>query len=1043
MIYFNNKKLHLKSKLLFVICLFNIAFLTAQTTIPANFYGINSWMPDTINTTFYNGQIHLLWPEVEASKPSVIRIGGIAYDNDYPTDYQLIRLIDSIKEIGAEPIVQVPLWAGTKTAQNAADIVTLVNITYGRNVKYFAIGNEPFLSYNASWYGFSAGNYLPYQYAADIKKFSVAMKNMDANIKIIAGELAWYHSWVDSLLTPGGISDISGNNGTNDYVDIFSFHTYPFDSTQTRSAVIGYINSFENTLTGLNSKLAAANNFHNRNNDLKFGVTELNVTWQNSMINNTVDGVHNSGFLAGQWWSNLLWKGVEKGAELMCFWSVAEVGDNPTTDHGYISHTTGDFRPTYHQFQAMTTYFVGNYYTATTNQSEVYAGASKNGREGWAIVIHNYSQSTAYPLRLRLNNDVISGSETLKINSNSNIPREMTEIITANSTTILFLSPNGWYRGKLVYDLAAAQNNSGFTYFAHNPTRAKNIFAHYLPWFDNGTGGYGRSGWCHDYNLADGIDECTETTQKSSIYEPIIGEYSQFDSEVLKYHIRLAQAAHIDGFMVNVNPNAGFQWQVFNNLCEAALEINQCNDTDFKIILSYDNQTDSDLASVTQNFQQVYDSLYHKTAYANLIFKDDMTNKPLLIVWSESNWTNYQAAIDAVFGVDSVIVLGRNANNYDYREGIFGWISGMTNNQNDVTEWGDAYLNSLIWFPARQDEYGLSNLRNANLVKLGGVWAGFDDRLVPSYWNSGTPRFMNQNVNDGNTLELTWNKQINYTPLQLGGHISVDNPWVQLITWNDFPEGTALEPTRLAEDFGFETLQTCRIKGAIFKNETAKDSIGVWAAYEIYKAIQDSRQADGDSAAIYFCDENYATAYAFAKFGMPILPIELLFFIAKAVQNKIELSWEIANFQNHAYFEIQYSTDGKSFETLGFEFEEKPFYEFLHQNPMFGNNYYRLKIVNNNGYFSYSNVEIITFKNANKDILIYQNENNLIIDNQYFVNKNIQLKIYNSIGQLIKNKPLTIMKGRNTIDGINLENGIYLIELNDGEQRLVKRVYWQ
>lgn len=1028
---------------LLIINLILTTSLIAQTTIPTNFYGINSWMPDTLNTTFYNGQIHHLWTEVEDSKPNVIRIGGIAYDKNYPTDYQLIKMIDSIKAIGAEPIVQVPLWAGTETAQNAADIVTLINVTYGRDVKYFAIGNEPYLSYNASWYGFSSGNYLPYQYAADVKAFSIEMKAVDANIKIIAGELAWYHSWVDSLLTPGGISDISGNDGTNDYVDIFSFHTYPFDSSQTRSAVIGYINSFENTLTGLNSKLAAANTFHTRNNDLKSGVTELNITWRNSKVNNSVDGVHNSGFLAGQWWSSLLWKGIENDVELMCFWSVAEGGDNATTDHGYISHTTGDLRPTYHQFQAMTTYFIGDYYTATTNQSEVYAAASKNGREGWAIVIHNYSVSTSYPLRLRLNNDAISGSETLKINVNGNIAREMTATIPTNSTTIIFLSPNGWYKGKLVYDLAAAQNDEGFEYSAYNPTRTKQVFAHYLPWFDDGTGGYGRSGWCHDYILGDGIDECVGTTQKSSIYEPLIGEYSQFDKKVLKYHIRLAQAAHIDGFMVNVNPDADFQWKVFNNLCEAALEINQCSNTDFKIIMCYDNHDDTDLVSITNNFQEVYDSLYHKTAYTDLIFKDDVTNKPLLVVWSESDWANYQTAIDDIFGIDSVIVIGRNANNYDYRDGMFGWVSGMTNDQTDVTEWGDAYLNSLIWLPARQDEHGLSNFRNANLIKLGGVWPGFDDRLVPSYWNDGTARFMNRNVTDGNTLELTWDKQINYMPLQLGGHIEVDNPWVQLITWNDFPEGTAIEPTRLVEDFGFDALQTCRIKGAIFKGETAKDSLGILAAYEIYNAIQENRQADADSAAVYFCAEDYVTAYAFAKVGNAVLPVELLRFSANAIQTNVQLTWEVASFDNHSHFEIQHSIDGKMFETVGVDFDEKSFYEFLHKNPIHGNNYYRLKIIDNNGEFTYSLTETVKITNAENDWNIYQNQDALIIDNSYFSNGKTQLKIYNFLGQLIINKSLNLEKGQHIVNGIDLENGIYLIELENGKSRSVKRIYWQ
>jgi hypothetical protein len=1024
---------------LFIIFLFP-KMMQGQLEITNNYYGINSWMPDTINTTFYNGQVQNYWSEIESANPSVIRIGGIAYDKNYPTDYQLIKMIDSIQAIGAEPIVQVPLWAGTETAQNAADIVTLVNVTYNRNVKYFAIGNEPYLSYNASWYGFSTGNYLPYQYAEAVKDFSVAMKNVDADISVIAGELAWYHSWVDSLLTLGGISDITGNDGTHDYVDIFSFHSYPFDSVQTRTQVVNYLSSFETALGALSTKTTAANAFHTRNNDLGFGVTEMNITWRNSQVNNNITGVHNSGFLAGQWWSNIFWIGIEKGAKMLNFWSVVEGGDNSTTDHGFISNSTGILRPTYHQFSMMTKYFVGDYYDASTNQSNVKVGASKNGQEGWAIVVHNYETSTDFPMRLRLDNTSVSGSEALKVNINANLNNELTETITANSTTVLFLSPNGWYKGKMVYDLNAALTGDGFEYEAHNPVRQKKIFAHYLPWYDDGLGGYDRSGWCHDYNLGDGIDECTGTTQKSSVYEPLIGEYSQFDQEVLKYHIRSAIAAHIDGFMVNVNPDANFQWAILNNLCQAALEINECSNHDFKIIMSYDNSTDSDLASITDNFQAVKDSLIGNSAYSSLVFRDDITNKPLLVVWSESNWQNYETAINTVFGVDSIIVIGRNANNYDYRDGMFGWIGDLTNNQSDNITWGESYLNGMIWLPARQDQYGLTNFRNANLIKLGGVWGGFDDRLVPAYWNGGTARFLNRNVVAGKTLELTWDKQINYSPLQLGGDISVDNPWLQLITWNDFPEGTPIEPTRINDDFGFEALEICRNKGAIFKGITAIDSIGMYAAYEIYEAIQDNRLVDADSAATYFCNENYATAYAYAKFGNPVLPVELLAFSGQLVNSKTKLIWEVASFENHANFEIQYSSDALNFETVGTDFKIQPKYEFLHE-PKSKHNYYRLKINDLDGHFQYSNVIQTELKSLAETLSIYTTKGTLNIDNQSIGKNNFQLLIYNTLGQKIKTAAIVLNQGRNEFS-LDLPKGVYLIILENESERFVKKVFW-
>ena len=107
--------------------------LWAQTISPA-FFGQNAWMPDSIGQVKYNGQLHDKWQEIGGCGAQTIRFGGIASDQNKPTNYQYIKMIDSIRAKGMEPIIQVPFNNGAYTASQAAEIVYYINITRKRTL---------------------------------------------------------------------------------------------------------------------------------------------------------------------------------------------------------------------------------------------------------------------------------------------------------------------------------------------------------------------------------------------------------------------------------------------------------------------------------------------------------------------------------------------------------------------------------------------------------------------------------------------------------------------------------------------------------------------------------------------------------------------------------------------------------------------------------------------------------------------------------------------------------------------------------------------
>ncbi|SFH34171.1 hypothetical protein [Pontibacter chinhatensis] len=95
------------------------------------------------------------------------------------------------------------------------------------------------------------------------------------------------------------------------------------------------------------------------------------------------------------------------------------------------------------------------------------------------------------------------------------------------------------------------------------------------------------------------------------------------------------------------------------------------------------------------------------------------------------------------------------------------------------------------------------------------------------------------------------------------------------------------------------------------------------------------------------------------------LPVELSRFEGKATQSGISLEWETASEINNSHFEIERSADGSAFEQLGSVAGHSNSvatieYSYLDKHPNPGTNYYRLRQVDFDGKYEYSNVIAVT-----------------------------------------------------------------------------------
>lgn len=174
------------------------------------------------------------------------------------------------------------------------------------------------------------------------------------------------------------------------------------------------------------------------------------------------------------------------------------------------------------------------------------------------------------------------------------------------------------------------------------------------------------------------------------------------------------------------------------------------------------------------------------------------------------------------------------------------------------------------------------------------------------------------------------------------------------------------------------------------------------------------------------------------------LPVEMATFTAKAEGTTNRLEWTTLSEQDNAGFEVERSANGTEFDQIGRVAGngttlEVSNYQFIDENPIVGTNYYRLRQINSDGSFEYSNiVEVTASPLKNSLVKIYPNpvEDYMIIENGQGI-----ATIYNVLGQPIKTFSITNIQF--SIPTIELIKGQYILQLmrNDGTivtQRFVK-----
>lgn len=178
------------------------------------------------------------------------------------------------------------------------------------------------------------------------------------------------------------------------------------------------------------------------------------------------------------------------------------------------------------------------------------------------------------------------------------------------------------------------------------------------------------------------------------------------------------------------------------------------------------------------------------------------------------------------------------------------------------------------------------------------------------------------------------------------------------------------------------------------------------------------------------------------------LPVVLTNFSLKQNDNEVIVTWTTSSEINSSHFDIEWSTNGREFSTIGNvtaagNSSEVINYRTIHRNPISGVNFYRLNQVDQDGASAYSELRTIRLNLEEKsEVSIYptavEHSVNILIPE---LDKEILYEIVSVSGKVIMSETYMGDNHIKTVDVSNLVSGIYIVRTSIGTEVSSHRFY--
>lgn len=360
---------------------------------------------------------------------------------------------------------------------------------------------------------------------------------------------------------------------------------------------------------------------------------------------------------------------------------------------------------------------------------------------------------------------------------------------------------------------------SGMDVAKDNP---KKVYMHYMPWFQSKDyDGYWGQHWTMTNKNPDIIDS-NGKREIASYFYPVIGPYSSSDPDLHEYHFLMMKLAGIDGVI--------FDWYGSKDLYDyenikSATEsfIDMMEDLDFDFSIMYEDRvaqqayeqglSSSTIEAAQEDFAYINDTYFTSPNYIKY------NDKNLLFVFGPHH-INTQQEWDTIFD----ILPTNNRPNF-----LTLWAANNRVGQNATGEFLWVDKDHLL-----AHEHYYNHYNTENLTVVGSSYPGFKSFYVEGGWSEGV-NLWSIDHNEGQTFAET----LNYTHHEIAD-------FIQLITWNDFGEGTMIEPT---EEYGFMYLQLLQqYTGVEYTTDDLNVALDLYLARKAFK---------NNSTAQFYLDRTY------------------------------------------------------------------------------------------------------------------------------------------------------------------------------------------
>lgn len=312
-------------------------------------------------------------------------------------------------------------------------------------------------------------------------------------------------------------------------------------------------------------------------------------------------------------------------------------------------------------------------------------------------------------------------------------------------------------------------------------TNSMKVYAHYMPWF---VAPESSGVWNHWTMSANPLK--SDRSNFASHYHPMTGAYASDDAAILDYQCLLMKYSGIDGVMVDWygSMKGVNDYEANDNHTKALLKA--IDKAKLKFTIVYEDATLSNVAADNRANQARQDLLYLQSNYFNKNCYTKIDGKPLFMCFGPQQVKN---PADWTF-----IFQGQTA------KPVFVALNGCSGAANNAQNKNCA--GEFLWVNPSPD-YSIA--KNYDMY-IGGAMPGFWDVYKQFGQGEGYTTYDREN---GDLLKR-----------QLNAAKSAGLEWLQISTWNDYGEGTTIEPT---EEYGYQCLETLQdFTGVSYKKSHLK-----------------------------------------------------------------------------------------------------------------------------------------------------------------------------------------------------------------------------